>query len=94
MISNDDITAFQEAHDASMTKADEYARRAFKGLPADRYASANDMYSVAQGIKAFQSIIQFQTRALSEQHQLISDMMEEGKQRSIASMEATSDPMR
>ena len=64
MINSDDIEAFREAHSEAMDKAQEFSRRAFKGLPQDRYGSAQDFFDVAQGIKAMDNIIELQTKLI------------------------------
>lgn len=69
MITADDIAAFepeqveQYARDEaeSIGQALEYARRAEKGLPADRYGSVRQMILAARGIKAMATIIGMQT---------------------------------
>lgn len=65
MLTQDDIEAFREDNAEALEAASEYARRAAKGLPADRYADGTDgAYLVAQGIAAQQSIMVMQTAAL------------------------------
>ena len=65
MISADDITAFEEANADALQAASEYARRAQKGLPSDRWADGTTgAVMVAQGIIAQQRIIAMQTAAL------------------------------
>ena len=49
----DDINAFAEQNETAMKAADEYARRAEKGTPSDRWADgSNGEHLVAQGIHA------------------------------------------
>ena len=64
MISADDIDAFREANGQALSQANEYARRAKKGLPVDRWASARQAHDVAKGIAAMQAIIAMQTEAI------------------------------
>lgn len=65
MITADDITAFEEANADALQAASEYARRAQKGIPPDRWADGNaGAVMVAQGIIAHQRIIAMQTAAL------------------------------
>ncbi len=77
MISRDDIEAFQEAHSEAMDKSQEFARRAFKGLPTDRWGSADDMFKVAQGIKAMSNIIDLQTKLIVD---LFNDIQARGSE--------------
>lgn len=49
MINQDDIEAFTDNH----TAADDFCRRADKGLPPDRWATTNDMHKVA---KAYETL--------------------------------------
>lgn len=66
-IGPDDIEAFREDNAEALEAATEYARRAAKGLPADRYADGTEgAYLVAQGIAAQQSIMAMQTVALMD----------------------------
>ena len=94
MSNADDIERFRAAHAGAIKKAGEFARRAFKGLPADRYASADDMFLVAQGIKALNDIIRMQTAVIVAQHKTIQDMFNENQKRCADAMEASADPMR
>lgn len=65
MITQDDITAFQNDNANALQAASEYARRAAKGLPADRYSDGTTgARMVAQGIAAQQKIMTMQTAAL------------------------------
>lgn len=65
MISADDIAAFEESNAEALTAAAEYARRAQKGIPPDRWADGNTgAVMVAQGILAQQRIMAMQTAAL------------------------------
>ena len=65
MITADDITAFQEANAEALQAASEYARRAEKGLPSDRWTDGtHGARMVAQGIAARDRIIAMQTAAL------------------------------
>ena len=64
LISQDDIEAFREYNAGALSQAAEYARRAEKGLPVDRWASTRQAYLVAQGIRAMQQIIALQTEAI------------------------------
>lgn len=65
MISGDDIEAFQEQSAESLSQASEFARRARKGLPPDRWASARQMYLVASGIDALSQIIAWQSEVIA-----------------------------
>lgn len=65
MLTQDDITAFSEANADALEAANEYARRAAKGLPADRYTDGTQgARLVAQGIAAYQRILHMQTAAI------------------------------
>jgi hypothetical protein len=65
MLTQDDITAFQEDAATALAAADEYARRAQKGLPPDRFTDGTTgALMVARGIIAQQRIIAMQTAAL------------------------------
>lgn len=65
MISADDITAFEESNAEALNAATEYARRAQKGIPPDRWTDGNaGAVMVAQGILAQQKIMAMQTAAL------------------------------
>jgi hypothetical protein len=65
MITADDITAFQETNAEALQAASEYARRAEKGLPPDRWTDGtHGARMVAQGIAARDRIIAMQTAAL------------------------------
>jgi hypothetical protein len=65
MITADDIAAFQEGNTQALDAASEYARRAAKGLPPDRFTDGTaGALLVAQGIMAQQRIIAMQTAAL------------------------------
>lgn len=65
MITADDIAAFQEDAAAALEAANEYARRAQKGLPPDRFTDGTTgALMVARGIIAQQRIIAMQTAAL------------------------------
>jgi hypothetical protein len=77
VINSDDIEAFREAHGEAMDKAQEFSRRAFKGLPVDRYGSAHDLFSVAQGIKAMDNIIELQTKLIVD---LFNDIQARGSE--------------
>lgn len=52
MITQDDIDAFADQNEDNVRAATEFARRAKKGLPPDRWASDEEMYRVARGIEA------------------------------------------
>jgi len=53
LITQDDIEAFAEKNERPMSAALEFARRAQKGLPSDRWADgASGDQDVAQGIAA------------------------------------------
>lgn len=80
MIGPDDIAAFEDDNADAIAAASEYARRAAKGLPADRFADgAKGAMLVARGIHAYQVIMAIQTEALavmaSELQQRGSDAM-------------------
>ena len=65
MISADDIAAFQDDNASALQAATEYARRAEKGIPADRWTDGtHGARMVAQGIAAQSRIIAMQTAAL------------------------------
>lgn len=65
MINADDIQAFSEDNADAIAAASEYARRAAKGLPADRFADgANGAMLVARGIHALQVVMSLQSEAL------------------------------
>lgn len=67
MVTADDIETFKQYNAEALEAASEYARRAAKGLPADRYADGTQgAYLVAQGIAARDRIIAMQTAALVE----------------------------
>lgn len=67
MIGPDDISAFSESNAEALEAATEYARRAAKGLPADRFTDGTQgARLVAQGIMAQQRIIAMQTAALMD----------------------------
>lgn len=61
-----DLDDFREEHDAALKQASEFARRAEKGLPSDRYGSAKELWLTAKGIRAMQRIIDMQTDALED----------------------------
>lgn len=65
MITADDITAFENDNATALQAASEYARRAAKGIPADRWTTGtHGARLVAQGITAQQRIMAMQTAAL------------------------------
>jgi hypothetical protein len=65
MISVEDIEAFEANNSECLAAASEYARRANKGLPSDRWADGTTgAVMVAQGIIAQQRIMAMQTAAL------------------------------
>jgi hypothetical protein len=65
MIDADAIEAFREANEPAIEAATEYARRAEKGLPSDRWTDGtHGARMVAQGIAARDRIIAMQTAAL------------------------------
>jgi hypothetical protein len=65
LITADDIAAFQEANEPAIKAATEYARRAEKGIPSDRWTDGtHGARLVAQGIAAQQHIMAMQTAAL------------------------------
>lgn len=65
MLSQDDIDAFKADNEAALAAADEYKRRAEKGLPADRFADGTEgAYLVAQGIAAYQWIVSVQATGM------------------------------
>lgn len=67
MLSQDDIDAFKSANQAAIAAADEYRRRAEKGLPADRFADGTEgAILVGRGIAAYQKIMAMQTAALMD----------------------------
>lgn len=67
MIGPDDIAAFSESNAEALEAATEYARRAAKGLPADRFTDGtHGARLVAQGIMAQQRIMAMQTAALMD----------------------------
>ena len=74
MIGPDDIEAFSEDNAPAIAAASEYARRAAKGLPADRLADgARGAMLVAKGIHAYQVIMAIQTDALAVMGQELQD---------------------
>lgn len=71
MIGPEDIDAFAERNGEALAQAAEYARRAGKGIPVDRWASVRQAHLVAQGIRALTQIVEFQTatiEALRDEH--------------------------
>ena len=76
MISGDDIEAFEADNADAIAAANEYARRAAKGLPADRLSDGvKGALLVGKGIHALQVIAALQTDALID---LAEDMQERG----------------
>lgn len=80
MINESDIEAFREDNEAALKAAHEYARRAQKGLPADRWCDGSaGARLVAQGIHAMNQILDAQTATLivlmGEAHQRGEDAM-------------------
>lgn len=74
MIGPDDIDAFEADNADAIAAASEYARRAAKGLPADRFADGADgAMLVARGIHAYQVIMAVQTDALAGMAQELQD---------------------
>lgn len=66
MIQIDDIEAFEADNADAITAANEYVRRATKGLPADRFTDgATGAMLVAKGIHAYQAIMAAQADALA-----------------------------
>jgi hypothetical protein len=67
MISNDDIDAFAEENGDALKAAAKFAERQERGLPPDRWASAQFQHAVAQGIRAQWVIIAMLTAAVEAQ---------------------------
>lgn len=66
MIGPDDIAAFEADNADAIAAANEYVRRATKGLPADRLTDgATGAMLVAKGIFAYQCIMAVQADALA-----------------------------
>lgn len=66
MIGPDDIAAFEADNADAIAAANEYVRRAQKGLPADRLCDgATGALLVARGIHAYQAIMAVQADALA-----------------------------
>lgn len=64
-----DLKDFAEEYGAALDAANEYKRRAQKGLPSDRFADgANGEALVAQGIAAMQTIMNLQNAAIVEMY--------------------------
>lgn len=59
-----DLDNFREEHAEALAQATEFARRARKGLPADRWASTRQLHLVAKGIEAQQQIMRWQAETL------------------------------
>ena len=64
MIGPDDIDAFRDKNAEAIAQASEYARRAEKGLPVDRWASARQAHLVAKGIRALLILVAIQTATI------------------------------
>ena len=65
MIGPDDIQAFYDRWGPSIDAAHEYARRKEKGIPPDRWSDGTaGAVNVANGIRAMQQIMAWQTEAL------------------------------
>lgn len=59
-----DLGDWQEEHREALSQASEFARRAEKGIPCDRWATERQMFLVAKGIRAMQRIMLWQAEAL------------------------------
>ena len=57
MITQDDIDAFAADNAAALAQAAKYAERERRGLPVDRWATAQQAKLVAQGIRAQAALI-------------------------------------
>jgi len=66
MISRDDIDAFAADNSEAFKAAAKFAERQARGLPPDRWASAEHQHLVAQGIRAQFEIIATLTAILQE----------------------------
>ena len=56
---------FEREHAEALAQAAEFARRARKGIPPDRWASTRQMYLVAKGIEAQIQIMRWQAETLA-----------------------------
>lgn len=56
----DAVEAFKAEFGEAMAQAETFARRAERGLPADRWATTREMHLVAKGIRAQQALIRMQ----------------------------------
>lgn len=65
MIRAEDIAAFQDDNAEGLAQAAEFARRAAKRIPTDRWATERQMHLVAQGIHAMQAIMTWQAETLA-----------------------------
>lgn len=59
-----DLSDFEAEHAEALAQANEYARRAEKGLPEDRWATTRQQHLVAKGIRAMQQIMHMQAEVL------------------------------
>lgn len=59
-----DLDDFREQHAEALAQASEFARRARKGIPTDRWATERQMHLVAKGIRAMQQIMAMQCEVL------------------------------
>lgn len=59
-----DLENWRKEHEEALSQASEFARRAEKGLPADRWATERQMHLVARGIRAMQKIMLWQAEAM------------------------------
>jgi hypothetical protein len=66
MISRDDIDAFAEDNAEAFAAAAKFAERQERGLPPDRWASAQFQHQVAKGIRAQFQIIATLTAIVEE----------------------------
>lgn len=83
-----DLEDFAEEYEAALKAADEYQRRAAKGLPTDRWTDgAAGARLVAQGIRAQQAMLQLYA-------QFAREVLESERERGAQAMEASRDPFR
>jgi post-segregation antitoxin (ccd killing protein) len=59
-----DLQDWQDEHREALSQASEFARRAEKGIPCDRWATERQMHLVAKGIRAMQQVMLWQAETL------------------------------